>query len=49
MTESDKYKMWLAARGVKNPSDADLSRFAKQVNGSPYGTLAACSQGREDG
>lgn len=39
MKDADKYKLWLEVRGVTNPSDADLAQFAKQVRGSPYGTL----------
>ena len=40
LMESGKYRTWLETRGVRNPSDADLDRFAKQTMGSPYGTLA---------
>jgi hypothetical protein len=37
--DTEKYRRWLKVRGIENPSESEVARFAKETTGSPYCTL----------
>jgi hypothetical protein len=37
--DAEKYREWLRARGIQNPSEAVVERFKERTRKSPYGSL----------